>query len=410
MSTFKYLIIGGGIAGTTAAETLRKNDSEGSIALVSDEPYPLYSRVLLSKPGFLRGEQGPESAFLKKPEWYEENKIHFISGVSAAALDSGGKTVTLSNGEKLQYEKLLLATGAHARKWPLQGADKQNIFYLRTLDDAKKISGAIKRAKHALLIGSGFVSFEMSDILNSLHVPTTLIMREKFFGEPLTSEKEGKMLEKTLEAHGVKIYRESEVIEIVGNSSAESVILKNGTKIECDMILCMIGIVFPNEWLKETGILFGRGIIANEYLETSVPDVWTAGDGAEYNDTILKETICLGNWMNSRAQGETAAFGMLGQKKVFSLVSFQTSHGFGDVIGFAGDVRPLSDRTMIFRGNPETNSVTRLILRGERIVGTTLINRIAEMGTIVKLIEKNTDVSAKQAELADVNFDLKTLL
>jgi NAD(P)H-nitrite reductase large subunit len=176
------------------------------------------------------------------------------------------------------------------------------------------------------------------------------------------------------------------------------------------MILCMIGIVFPTEWLKETGILFGRGIIANEYLETSVPDVWTAGDCAEYNDTILKETVCLGNWMNSRMQGETAAFGMLGQKKVFSLVSFQTSHGFGDVIGFAGDVRALADRTMIFRGNPETNSLTRLIIQGNRIVGTTLVNRINEMGTIVKLIEKNTDISAKQAELADLNFDLKTLL
>ncbi|MFA6494628.1 MAG: FAD-dependent oxidoreductase, partial [Candidatus Paceibacterota bacterium] len=191
MQHFKYLIVGGGIAGTTAAETIRKNDGEGTIAIVSDEPYPLYSRVMLSKPAFVRGEQPEESVWLKKPEWYKENNIAFIGGVSATALDGTAKKVTLSNGEDVEYEKLLLAIGAHARKWTIPGSDKKGIFYLRGLDDTKAIMEAVKTKKHAVLIGSGCVSFEIAEILRSLNIATTLVMREKYFSEPLLSEPEG---------------------------------------------------------------------------------------------------------------------------------------------------------------------------------------------------------------------------
>jgi len=410
MSSYKYLIIGGGVAGTTAAETLRKNDPDGTIAIVSDEPYPLYSRVLLSKPGFLRGEQPIESAWLKKKEWYDENKIAFLGGISATALDGSAKQVTLSGGNVVLYEKLLIATGAHARKWPIPGADKKGLVYLRTLDDAKGIIEMLPVKKNAVIIGSGLVSFEIADILRSLGIGITLAMRERYFGEPVLSEREGKMLEKTLEEKGVKILRQTEVKEVLGEQEVSGLVLKDETKIDCDIVFCMIGIVLPNDWLKTSGIGIKRGVLANEFLETNIPDVWTAGDGTEFNDVVLKETELYGNWMNSRAQGETAAQNMLGQKKEFRLVSFQTSHGFGNALGFVGDSRVLPGRSEIFRIAPDGNSLTRFIVFGGRIIGATLINRMGEMGTIAKLIQNGTDISQKQKELEDPNFDIKNII
>ena len=176
------------------------------------------------------------------------------------------------------------------------------------------------------------------------------------------------------------------------------------------MVLPMIGVVCPTEWLKSSGIALSRGIVANEFLETSVPDVWTAGDIAEYNDTALKETFLCGNWMNSRGQGEIAGLGMVGKRTEYKTVTFQTSHGFGDLIGFVGDTRALPDRTVVFRKDPEKNSLVRIIIRGENIIGATLINKMPEMGTITKLIKDGVNVSGKTEEMAKPDFDLKTLL
>ena len=410
MQHFKYVIVGGGIAGTTAAETIRKNDAEGTIAIVSDEPHMLYSRVLLSKPAFVRGEQPLDSVWLKKPEWYEQNKITFIGGVSATALNETAKKIALSNGEELEYKKLLLAIGAHARKWTIPGSDKKGIYYLRGLDDTKAIMEAIKTAKRAVLIGSGCVSFEIAEILRSRSIETTLVMREKYFGEPMLSEPEGKMIEATLEKNHVTIIREAEVAEVLGESAVSGATLKNGEKLECDMILAMIGVVFPTDWLKSSGVVLKRGIVANEYLETNIPDVWTAGDIAEYNDTALQESFLCGNWMNSRGQGEIAGLGMTGKRTEYKTVTFQTSHGFGDLIGFVGDTRALPERTVIYRKDSEKNSLVRIIVRGENIIGATLINRMPEMGTITKLIKDRVNVAGKLEDMASPEFDLKTLL
>ena len=409
MQHFKYLIIGGGIAGTIAAEVIRKNDADGMIAIVSDEPHMLYSRVLLSKPSFVRGEQPLESVWLKKPEWYEQNKIVFIGGVSATKLDGEAKKITLSNGEEIEYEKLLLAIGAHARKWTIPGCDKQGIYYLRGLDDTKAIMEAVKSKKHAILIGSGCVSFEIAEILRSLTITTTLVMREKYFGEPLLSEQEGKMIEATLEKNEVKIIRETEITEVLGTDTVTGVVLKNGEKLECDMVLPMIGVIFPIEWLKSSGMVLDRGIVANEFLETSIPDVWTAGDIAEYNDLALRQKMLCGNWMNSRGQGEISALNMVGKRTEYKAVTFQTSHGFGDLIGFVGDTRALPDRTVVYRKDPEKNSIVRILIKGENIIGATLINKMPEMGVITKLIKEGVNVSAKLEEMAKPEFDLKAL-
>jgi len=416
MKNFKYLVVGGGIAGTTAAETIRTKDANGSIAIITDEPYPLYSRVILSKPSFLLEKNPKANIWLKTSDWYEKNCIELLNGKSATMLDVKAKTATVG-GEIFGYERLLLAVGARARRWDISGADKKGIYYLRTLDEAKEIARAMKTAKRAVVIGSSCVAFEAIENLRSAGIEVAEIMLEKYFWEPMLDEEGGRITEKALTGAGVKIMMQSEVKEVLGGENVEGVITKDGEKIGCDMILCGIGVVFPVEWVKAAGVNVNRGIKVNEYLETSAPDVWAAGDVAEFNDVVLEEQCMAGNWMSAREQGRIAGLNMLAsaggrgaKKEQFKLVSFYTSHGFGLNVAFGGDIRLLPDRTTMGRGSAEAGSHTQLILQNGKIVGVAMVNRIFELGTIVKLIENRTDIYAKQKELADPDFDLKSLL
>ena len=223
------------------------------------------------------------------------------------------------------------------------------------------------------------------------------------------------MIEQALEKGGVKIVRNADVEEITGGEAAEGVKLKDGTLIPCEIIIVGIGIVCETDWLKDASVAVGRGILANEYLETSVPDVWVAGDVAEFKDIVLGEQIQLGNWVNAQRQGRTVALNMLaslsaqGTKEPFRMVSFYTTQGFGITIAFVGDVRPVGDRTVIARGSQEANSYARLLVKDGELIGATLINRTQELGSISKIIERDVKVSGKEHELGDPAFNLAAL-
>lgn len=431
---YKYIIIGGGAAGVSAAETIRANDPTGTIGVISDEPYPLYSRVMLSKPNFFLGKIPFDQIFMKGNDWYAENHIDFLGGKMAIMLDVANKTISLSDNSQVRYEKLLIATGVNVRKWPVTGANKKGIHYLRTLEDGRGIMEGIKTAKRAVTIGGGFISFEMADMLHLAGLDVTSVIMEPHFWSPILDEKSGFMLENALIKAGVKMLKKSQVTEVLGGDSVEGVNIgatgspttdRGQTSIPCEMIVCGIGTVNPIEWLKDTSVKTNRGILANEYMETSAPDVWTAGDIAEYHDLLLEENIEMGNWVSAKEQGRIAGLNMsissgvpikspdgsLLAKQAFKFVSFYTTSGFGVSIAFVGDVNVSDDRIIIPRGSPEINSYGRLMIdkKGE-LVGATLISRVNEMNTIAKLIEKNIKVGDKQKELADVNFDLKTLL
>jgi 3-phenylpropionate/trans-cinnamate dioxygenase ferredoxin reductase subunit len=412
MTPFKYLIIGGGVAGTTAAETLRQNDPSGSIAIVSDEPHVFYSRIMLSKPNFFLEKIPFEQIYLKNESWYREKNITFLGGKTATGINTAEKTITLNDGVVLQYEKLLLATGGEARRWdPVQvkGADKKGIYYLRDLDEGKEIIGAIKTAKRAVCIGGGFVSFETCELLRMKGIETTLLIMEPYYWANLWDETSGLIVEDYLRQGGVEVIKNELTEEVLGAEKVEGLRTKTGKEIPCDMIIVGIGIVCLLESFKTCGLECGRGIKTNEYLETNLPDVWAAGDAAEFYDVVVGEPAQAGNWVNAQMQGRVAALNMLGKKQQFRMVSFYATQGFGLMIAFVGDVRLLPNRTIITRGSGKLKSYGRLLLKDKELVGATLLNRTPEMAPISKLIEKDVDVSAHHAELADPNFDLKTL-
>lgn len=404
---YKYLIIGGGIAGTTAAETIRSADKDGSIIIITDEPYPLYSRVMLSKQSFLLEDFGLK-IWLKTAKWYQDNQIEYFPGKPVTAIDTARKTVACGK-DVIGYEKLLLASGVHARKWEVPGADKTGVFYLRTLDQARDFAFGIKGKKRAAVIGSGGVAFEVIENLCKVGLEVNVVMLEKYFWEPMLDEEAGKLVEKILTKNKVKIFRKTKVREVLGEGRVTGILTEQGNKIDCELVLCGIGVVFSVDFAKTGGIRVQRGIVANEYLETSAQDVWVAGDVAEYQDIILHESCMMGNWMNAREQGRIAGLNMTGRKERFRLVSSCGSHAFGLSVIFVGDIRILPGRKSIGRGSPTEGSHARVILQNGKIMGAALVNRVQEFGPITKLIESGTDVSAKQSELADPKFDLNKL-
>jgi NAD(P)H-nitrite reductase large subunit len=412
MQQYTYVIIGGGIAGTTAAETIRKNDKEGKIAIISDEPHNCYSRVLLSKPKWVLGEQPFENVWLKNDMWYAEHNIHLFKGLRAVELDPVKKHIVLSDGDVLEYNKLLLATGAHARKWNISGADKKGILYLRTVDDAKAINEVAQGTpKRVVMVGSACVSFEIIEILHSRGFSITEVMREKYFFEPQLSFEEVAPIECMLAEKGIEILREAEVVEVLGGECVEGVRLKDGREIPCDIILPFIGVELPVEWVQKAGVATHKGIYANQYLETNVPDVWTAGDTTEGWDVVLGETVIMGNWMSARLQGEVAGKNMsTGTREAFAQVSFHTSHGFGFQIGWAGDTRPLPDRIIIHYPTQEKDSRCRIILAKGKVIGGTTVNRPDLMGAITKLIKEKVSVEGMIGGLSSGEIDLKSIV
>jgi NAD(P)H-nitrite reductase large subunit len=177
-----------------------------------------------------------------------------------------------------------------------------------------------------------------------------------------------------------------------------------------DMIMVGIGNHCSLEWVKSAGIACNRGILADEFMATNAPDVWTAGDVAEYHDLALNENIQLGTWVNAQLHGRTAAMNMMGNHQPYHQITFYTAQGMGLAIAFVGDTRVLPDRQVIQRGSPEAGGYTRILILNGEVEGATMVNRTKDMGALGKLIEQNINVEPHIRELGDPAFDLKTLI
>ncbi len=409
MERAEYVIIGGGVAGTTAAETIRGRDATGRIAIVSEEPYRFYSRIMLSKPAFFLGKIPFDRVFLKPEAWYALQRIELVAERVARTLDTNRRVVTLDDGRQLQYGKLLLAIGGCARSWPVPGADTAGVVYLRTLDDARALIAAIPKTKVGVTIGSGFVSFEMTDLFHLAGIKSTIVMREPYYWHPLLTEAEGRFIEAILERAGTTLVRGDEAVSVEGGQRVTGLVLKSGKRLDCDLIVPGIGITCSHQFAASAGIAVHAGILANEYLETSAPSVWTAGDSAEYRDVILGETVMLGNWVNAQMQGRLVGRNMTGEREPFRFVSFYTAQGLGVSVAFVGDVRILPDRETVVRADGSDGTFGRLLLKDGELVGAVLINRTTELKPLTNLIAGDVRFTGRSAVLADPTTDLATL-
>jgi NAD(P)H-nitrite reductase large subunit len=412
MQKTNYLIIGGGIAGTTAAEFIRMNDESGSITIISEESEPLYSRVML--PYYLRDQTPFGRLYLRKPEQYKEKRVEMIKGVRAIKIDIQNRIVYLSHGQNIQYNKLLIASGGKVNRLEIPGADLAGVTYLRKLEDVKVIKKLLRRAKNAVVIGGGFIGIDFAEIFIKAGLNTTCMIREPYFWSSIVGENMGKFINKILEKNGVKIIPEATTDEFLGSKKLEAVRLSNSNQISADIAGVGIGIHMNLSHLKNSGLKINKGVVTNEYLETDIPNVWAAGDITEFYDPLFDKHHQMGNWSNAAAQGKVVGSNMVvgwggKNREEFRTVSAYTTLIFSNSFTFIGDMAIDDGTEIIERGLVEDGKIGRIHLRDGAITGAALINLPADRRPIEELIRSHVRITVDKERVTDTSFNLSKL-
>lgn len=411
MKTVDFLIIGGSAAGTTAAEVIRSLKPEGSVTIITDEEEE-YSRVLL--PFYSRNKIKREQVFLKTADWYKQKNIELLKKTKATALDCARHAVTLSNGDDIQYGKLLLAIGGNVTRLNVAGSQLENILYFRTLEDTDKIVKAASQSQKGVIVGGGLLSLDFATCFKANNVgEVTILVKEPYFWASRLTSDSSKVMVSVLAKNGVNVLTGEEAEHFEGSGKVSAVIAKSGKRFECNVVGVGIGIRVDLEWISKAGIATNRGILTNEYLETNVKDVYAAGDCSEFNDVIFERQHMMGNWANATTQGQAAAKGMVGQRTVYETASSYSDSFFDGTYSFIGVTDSAFADKVISRGSVEEGKMTQIYIKTidniKRIVGATVINSAGEVSPLTTAVKNKIDVSSFADKLADTNFDLNQL-
>ncbi|MBI2054910.1 MAG: FAD-dependent oxidoreductase [Candidatus Sungbacteria bacterium] len=403
-----YLIIGGGIAGITAAETIREHDKVSSVSVITSEPHMLYSRVLL--PSYLKGRIKREQLFMRTIKDFDDKDIRVFVGEEVTAIDTGRHEVALGSGGKIGYRKLLIATGGKPKPIPFEGAEKlSRIFRLQTIDDADMLYKVLPGIKHALIIGGGFISLEFLDIFASRGIHATLICQDKNFFSQFVGPGGSEVLHKNFEERGVRLVTGDEISAVSGaDGRVDGVFTKKGLRIQGDALCLGIGILRNYEFLAGSGITVGeKGILADEFLATPTYGVWVAGDVAEFQDIVLGVRHAVGNWNNAFLQGKAAAGSILGGKTPFRNVASYAITNLGFHISVVGDAG--HHLASLVRQSVKPLCYEEFFLDNGIVKGAALINFPKHQPLVQAWILEQKNLAGLGAKIADVAIPLESL-
>lgn len=399
-------IVGANLAGGRAAETLRQAGFDGKITLIGEEPWRPYERPPLSKEVLWEAGNIPDSLFLQSEAWYDENRIDMRLGSRAEALDLAAGAVRLSGGEFVAADKVLLATGGHARRLNLPGADCANVHYLRTRDDADRMSLDLHEGARVAIIGMGVIGAEVAASAIKLGCQVTAI-------EPLAAPMEralgrrfGHWLGDQHQRRGVTTYfnRGATRFKFAGGR-VSGVELDDDTFVPCDAVVIGVGIVPATSLALDAGLAVSSGVIVDRRCQTSNPAVFAAGDVAEqdgyFGGRFRQET-----YQNAADQAQAAALAMLGKEINFCKPMWYWSDQFDLNIQFCGQIPVQAD--VVIRGDVESSAFVAFFLSGETIEGVLTVNRAPDMGIGKRLVERR--IKADADRLADLDTSLRELL
>ncbi len=343
----KYVLVGGGVASVCAAQAIRERDSEGRILMVREEVHVPYDRPPLSKGVLKSADMGLDDASSKYEVFYEENRIERMLGVRATGLDRATKTLTLSNGETVTYEKLLLATGSYAVRPDVPGAETAHV--LRTIDDAVRLREAIAGASKVIVVGSGYIGIEVASVCIHLGKEVQMISRDQWPWQSFASESTGHFVAEALRGSGVDIVFNTEI----GKIDAKGVETDYGRLFRGDVVVLGTGVLPRVELAEGAGLKVDpdHGILVNDQLATDDPDIYAAGDCAYFEDR--PDGLSGEHHLNAKWQGACAGGNMAGAKDVYDRVPYFWCN--------------FLDLSMILRGHPERSRMVRVV--GDRAAG-----------------------------------------
>lgn len=330
-----FVIIGGGQAGIKAAETLRAKGFDGTITLIGDEHWLPYQRPPLSK-AYLKGEMSEDRLLLKAPDWIKNAGIDTHLGKHASRLDPSARLITLDDGTEVFYDKVLIATGTHARRLPLKGANLPGVETLRGIDDTKRIATRLKQAENVVIIGGGFIGMEVASAVRAMGKTVSVVEAQERILARVVAPEVSAYLENLHSGHGVLLRTSVGVDAIVGNDHVQSVELNDGSAIDADLVLIAAGAEPTIDLAFHAGLDVARGIIVDEACRTSVPDVYAAGDCTVFHSARYGRLIGLESVQNACDQAKAAAAAMLGEPVTYDPVPWFWSDQYDTKLQIAG--------------------------------------------------------------------------
>lgn len=403
---YKYLIIGGGIAGTTAAEAIRKNDSEGSIIIIEDEKHPLYSRISLYD--FIADQEYGDKIFLRNENHYKENNIDLMLGVKAEKLDVDKRTVRLNDGSEIWFEKLLVASGGAPSHLDIDGVI-DNVFYYQNLDDAKKIKERLPGLRRVAVLGASFAAFELVELFRQFDIEVDMFVRRQFLGGILDDNLDER-IKNILSDKKINIRLGREINSIKGELD-KVIIFSGDDRFEYDGAAIAVGLKRNVDIFKESGLDFKNGILASEFLKSNKDDVFVAGDIAEYFDISEQKHVLSGSWTGAFMQGKIAGENMTGKENIFKLLPTYTCSIFDDQFTFLGHARGADEKfEKISRNDLKNGKYAIFYLKDSIIKGVAFMNSNEDRAVLTNLINKKIDVSKFKNDLRDPRFNLQGIL
>jgi apoptosis-inducing factor 3 len=365
------VIIGTGAAGSAAAEMLRREGYAGPVSLVGAAPAIPYDRPNLSK-DYLAGTAPEEWIPLRSADYYLEKRIKLRTATTVKSIDVNARTVALEGGESLPFGALLLATGAQPRRLPIPGAELVHVLTLRSLADSRALIEKAKTAKHAVLIGAGFIGLEVAASLRARGIEVHVVAPDASPLERILGRELASMIREIHEAHGVVFHLELKPTAI----DHTHVTLSNGSRIPADVVVIGAGVTPETDLAAQAGLELDRGVKVNGYLETSVAGIFAAGDIARWPDPHTGDAIRVEHWAVAQRQGQTAARNMLGARELFSAVPYFWSAHFDVTIAYVGHAETW-DHIRI-DGDPKAHDCRVEYWKGAKRLAVATVNRDSE--------------------------------
>jgi 3-phenylpropionate/trans-cinnamate dioxygenase ferredoxin reductase subunit len=385
---YKYIIVGGGLAGASAAVEIRANDKNGSILLIgSEQEYP-YHRPPLSKKLWF-GQKKIEEIFVQSNESYKQSNIDVLLGTTIVLLDAGQKKLSDDKGNAYSYNKLLLATGGIPRKLP---NDIEGICYYRYISDYKKIRALAKEGRSAVIIGGGFIGSEIAAALNINKVNVTMVFPTHYICDRVLPNYLGLAIQNHFIEKGIKVLSGQKPVSFSKKGKKFVTTTDKGLKIESDILIAGIGIVPETGLAKQAGLTIDNGIVVNSFLQTSNPDIYAAGDNADFPYQVLGKRTRVEHWDNALNQGRCAARNMAGIEESFTYMPYF----FSDLFEFGYEAVGEVDSQLETYADWEKENEKGVIyyLKDHKLRGVMLCNVWDKVETARELIRSGKSVNS----------------
>src|SRR5262245_15058240 len=370
-SPASVVIVGGGAAGLAAADMLRREAYDGPITMISADDSPPCDRPNLSK-DYLAGTAQEDWIPLRSPEFYTDNRIELLLNSRVSSFDVARREVLLDNGSRRSFGALLIATGAEPIHLPIPGADAPHVHYLRSFADSKAIIQKTQQAKKVVVAGGSFIGLEVAASLRNRDIAVDVVAPERVPLERVMGVELGRFIQTLHESHGVVFHLGETVKSIDGRRISTS----GGSTLDADFVVMGVGVRPATALAEQAGLTVDRGVVVNEYLETSAPGIFAAGDIARWPDRHTGERVRIEHWVVAERQGQTAARNILGRREVFDGVPFFWSQHYDIPINYVGHAERWDEVRV--DGSPDAHDCTVTYLRANRRLAVATIYRDRE--------------------------------